>query len=86
MLLEHDAEKLNDDCLGNMLDAVSEQSDAIWVSVIGQALQAYPALAERVISTTSPRAISRVHTLTWTWPSEATAGITAPMPNRSTSA
>ena len=49
VLLEHDAEKLNDDCLGNMLDAVSEQSDAIWVSVIGQALQAYPALAERVI-------------------------------------
>jgi transposase len=49
ILLEHDAEKFNDDCLGNMLDAVSEQSDAIWVSVIGQALQAYPALAERVI-------------------------------------
>jgi transposase len=49
ILLEHDAEKFNDDCLGKMLDAVSEQSDAIWVSVIGQALQQYPALAERVI-------------------------------------
>jgi len=49
VLLKHDAEKFHDDCLGNMLDAVSEHSEAIWVSVIGQALQQYPALAERVI-------------------------------------
>ena len=49
VLLKHDAEKFHDDCLGNMLDAVSEHSEAIWGCVIGQALQAYPALAERVI-------------------------------------
>jgi len=43
-LLETGAEKFNDDLLGRMMDTISEQSEALWVEVVGRALAAYPEL------------------------------------------
>ena len=46
-LLGHPAEKFNDDLLGRMMDDVAEQTESLWISIIGRALQAYPDLAGR---------------------------------------
>jgi transposase len=43
-LLGCEAEKFNDDLLRRMLDAVSEQSEALWVELVGRAFAAYPEL------------------------------------------
>jgi transposase len=43
-LLGGGAEKFNDDLLGRMMDSVAEQSEALWVELIGRAFQAYPKL------------------------------------------
>ncbi len=49
VLLAHDAAQFTDDCLGEMLDAISEQSERLWMAIIGQVLQAYPEMAETII-------------------------------------
>ncbi len=49
VLFKHNAAQFTDDCLGEMLDAISEQSDVLWMEVIGQVLQSYPEMAEAVI-------------------------------------
>jgi len=49
VLFKHDAVQFSDDCLGEMLEAVSEQSEALWVAIMGQVLQTYPEMAEAVI-------------------------------------
>ena len=43
-LLGLGAEKFYDDLLGRMMDVVSEQSEGLWVALIGRAFQAYPEL------------------------------------------
>jgi transposase len=43
------AEKFNDDLLARMMDVVSEQSEALWIDLIGRAFQAYPELLDRFI-------------------------------------
>jgi transposase len=48
-LLGHEARECNDDCLGRMLDAVSEHTETLWMEAVGQALQTYPELAGAVI-------------------------------------
>jgi len=48
-LLGCGAEHFNDDLLGRMLDAVYEKREALWVDLIGWALQAYPDLVGRFI-------------------------------------
>lgn len=49
VLLKHDAAQFHDDCLGEMLDAISEQSEILWMEIIGQVLQTYPEMAETII-------------------------------------
>ncbi len=48
-LLGHEASELNDDCLGRVLDAVSEHTETLWMKAVGQALKTYPELAGLVI-------------------------------------
>jgi hypothetical protein len=49
IVLDHDAQAFTDDCPGRMLDAISEQGEAIWLDVLGAAVQAYPAMLEKVM-------------------------------------
>jgi transposase len=45
-LLGHEAAAFNDDLLGRMLDSIAERREALWVGLIGRALQAYPDLMD----------------------------------------
>ena len=47
--LKHEAEAFTDDCLARMLDAISEQGQAIWLAVLGAVVSAYPAMLDKVI-------------------------------------
>jgi len=47
--LDHKGAAFSDDTLGRMLDAVSEQTDAIWTNVLREVMSAYPEMAEAVI-------------------------------------
>lgn len=49
VLFDHDASQFTDDCLGEMLDAISEQSETLWMEIVGQVLQSYPEMAEAII-------------------------------------
>ncbi len=49
IVLDHEAEAFTDDCLGRMLDAISEQDEAIWLDVLGAVVRAYPEMVEKVI-------------------------------------
>jgi len=47
--LQHEGAAFTDDTLGRMLDAVSEQTDAIWTDVLREVVSAYPEMAETAI-------------------------------------
>ena len=49
IVLKHEGAAFTDDTLGRMLDAVSEQTDAIWMDVLREVVKAYPQMAEAVI-------------------------------------
>jgi transposase len=49
VLLEHEAKQFTDDALGGTLDAIGEQTEGLWIKLVGQALTHYPEVAERVI-------------------------------------
>ena len=49
LVLKHDGAAFTDDTLGRMLDAVSDQTDAIWTDVLREVVSAYPQMAEAVI-------------------------------------
>jgi transposase len=49
VVLEHEGAAFTDDTLGRMLDAVSEQTEAIWTDVLREVVRAYPGMAEAVI-------------------------------------
>lgn len=49
VVLDHEGTAFNDDTLGRMLDAVSEQTDAIWTDVLREVVSAYPEMTESVI-------------------------------------
>ena len=49
ILLDHEAEAFTDDCLGRMLDAISEHDEAIWLDVLRAVVEAYPQMMEEVI-------------------------------------
>ena len=49
IVLSHEGAAFTDDTLGRMLDAVSEQTDAIWTDVLREVVSAYPEMAEAVI-------------------------------------
>jgi transposase len=49
IVLSHEGAAFTDDTLGRMLDAVSEQTDAIWTDVLREVVSAYPQMAEAVI-------------------------------------
>lgn len=49
IVLDHEAEAFTDDCLGRMLDAISEQSEAIWLDVLGAVMRTYPEMVDKVI-------------------------------------
>lgn len=48
-VLNHAGADFTDDRLGRMLDAVSEQTEAIWLAVLQAVVTQYPAMAEAVI-------------------------------------
>lgn len=48
-VLEHEGADFNDDTLGRMLDAVSEQTAAIWIDVMREVVNAYPDMVEAII-------------------------------------
>jgi transposase len=47
--LGHPAEAFNDDRLGRTLDAISEQTEELWMKIVGRALKSYPQLAGEFI-------------------------------------
>lgn len=49
VLLKHNAVQFTDDRLGEMLDVISDQSETIWMAIIGQVIQVYPEMAEEII-------------------------------------
>lgn len=49
IVLDHDAEAFTDDCLGRMLDAISEQGEAIWLDLLRAVVETYPQMVEKVI-------------------------------------
>jgi len=49
IVLKHEGAAFSDDTLGRMLDAVSEQTDAIWMDVLREVVKSYPQMAEAVI-------------------------------------
>lgn len=49
VVLKHEAEAFTDDCLARMLDAISEQGEAIWLAVLGAVVSAYPEMLDKVI-------------------------------------
>jgi len=49
IVLDHKAEAFNDDCLGRMLDAISEQGEAIWLDLLRMVVEVYPQMVEKII-------------------------------------
>jgi len=49
IVLGHEAEAFTDDCLARMLDAISEQGEAIWLDLLRAVVEAYPQMLETVI-------------------------------------
>ena len=49
IVLDHAAEAFTDDCLGRMLDAISEQEEAIWLAVLRGVIEAYPEMWDTII-------------------------------------
>ena len=49
IVLDHEAEAFTDDCLGRMLDAISEQGEAIWLDVLRAVVESYPQMVEKII-------------------------------------
>ncbi len=49
IVLDHEGAAFSDDTLGRMLDAVSEQTEAIWIDVMREVVKAYPEMAEAVV-------------------------------------
>lgn len=47
--LGHPAEEFNDDRLGRTLDAISDQTEELWMKIVGRALKSYPKLAGEFI-------------------------------------
>ena len=47
--LGHPAEEFNDDRLGRTLDAISDQTEELWLKIVGRALKRYPKLAGEFI-------------------------------------
>src|SRR5260221_2378542 len=48
-VLEHPAEKFNDDALGRMMEDVEKAQESLWLGWIGNALSVYPELTGRFI-------------------------------------
>jgi transposase len=49
IVLDHEAAAFTDDCLARMLDAISEQGEAIWLDLLRAVVEAYPQMLETVI-------------------------------------
>lgn len=49
VVLQHEGAAFTDDTLGRMLDALSEQTEAVWIAVQREVVSAYPEMAETVI-------------------------------------
>ncbi len=49
IVLDHEAEAFTDDCLGRMLDAISQQEEAIWLDILRVVVAVYPEMWDRVI-------------------------------------
>ena len=49
IVLDPKGAAFSDDTLGRMLDAVSEQTEAIWIDVMREVVKAYPEMAEAVV-------------------------------------
>lgn len=49
IILDHEAEAFTDDCLGRMLDAVSEREEAIWLDLLRAVIENYPEMLDTVI-------------------------------------
>ena len=49
IVLDHEAEAFTDDCLARMLDAISEQGEAIWLDLLRAVVEAYPQMLETII-------------------------------------
>lgn len=48
-MLAHEAEAFNDDCLGRMLDDISEHTDELWLSIVGRSIECYPEMAGKTV-------------------------------------
>ena len=49
IVLDHESEAFTDDCLARMLDAISEQDEAIWLDLLRAVVETYPQMLETVI-------------------------------------